>query len=172
MPLGGPARNETRNKDTPLGERGEADLTRHTASTGSKIAGLFVDLGTSSNLTISVANAVAGLGLALFQLGLDIKDLKAGTPISIGLLGTGYVFEGGLFRSAVARGDPSRVPPSCQPTPVRWEPIRAALIRMGTRTMSAACPRTIDQRARSTHRAIGHIHHCLIEWVNARTRPL
>lgn len=54
------------------------ELTRHSASTGAKIATLFVDLGTASNLTISVANAVAGLGLALFQLGLDIKDLRAG----------------------------------------------------------------------------------------------
>lgn len=58
--------------------KGSIDLTRHSASTGSKIAGLFVDLGTASNLAISVANAVAGLGLALFQLGLEIKDLKAG----------------------------------------------------------------------------------------------
>ena len=54
------------------------ELTRHSASTGSKIAGLFVDLGTASNLAVSVTNAVAGLGLALFQLGLEIKDLKAG----------------------------------------------------------------------------------------------
>jgi hypothetical protein len=54
------------------------DLGREALSTGSKIAGACVDLGTGTNAAIGVANALAGLGLKLFQLGVDIKDLRAG----------------------------------------------------------------------------------------------
>ena len=63
----------------------ERDLTRHSvdlaraaASTGAKIAGLFADMGTATNAAIGLANALAGLGLQLFALGLDIKDMRAG----------------------------------------------------------------------------------------------
>ncbi|MEC9046744.1 MAG: hypothetical protein VYA51_01930 [Planctomycetota bacterium] len=58
--------------------RNSIDLTKETASTGAKIAGLFADAGTASTLTIGMANAVAGLGLSLYKLGIDIKYQKAG----------------------------------------------------------------------------------------------
>jgi len=54
------------------------DLTRHTASTGLKIAGCFADLGTATTAAVGTANALAGLGLTLYALGLDIKDMKKG----------------------------------------------------------------------------------------------
>jgi hypothetical protein len=54
------------------------DFTRHTASTGLKIAGCFADLGTATTAAVGTANALAGLGLTLYALGLDIKDMKKG----------------------------------------------------------------------------------------------
>jgi hypothetical protein len=61
------------------------DLARHSVqlgqqslATGAKIAGLFADLGTATTAGIGAANALASLGLQLFSLGLDIKDLRAG----------------------------------------------------------------------------------------------
>lgn len=63
----------------------ERDLTRHSidlaraaTATGAKIAGLFADMGTATTAGIGLANALAGLGLQLFALGLDIKDMRAG----------------------------------------------------------------------------------------------
>jgi hypothetical protein len=54
------------------------DVARQAASTGAKIAGCFADLGTATTVGIGLANALAGLGLQLFALGIDIKDMKAG----------------------------------------------------------------------------------------------
>src|SRR5690242_11181366 len=61
------------------------DLARHSVqlgqqslATGTKIAGLFADFGTATTAAIGTANALASLGLQLFSLGLDIKDLRAG----------------------------------------------------------------------------------------------
>lgn len=61
------------------------DLARHSVklgqqsvATGAKIAGLFADLGTATTAGIGAANALASLGLQLFSLGLDIKDMRAG----------------------------------------------------------------------------------------------
>lgn len=63
----------------------ERDLTKHSVglanqatATGAKIAGACVDLGTGTNAALGLANALAGLGLQLFALGIDIKDLRAG----------------------------------------------------------------------------------------------
>ncbi len=66
------------------------DLGRHTASLGLKIAGVFGDLGTGTTAAVGLANALAGLGLLLFHLGLDIKELRAGnrrleTPATLDL---------------------------------------------------------------------------------------
>jgi len=66
------------------------DLGQQSLSTGSKIAGLFADLGTATTAGIGLANAVASLGLALYALGIDIKDMRAGnkrlaTPASLDL---------------------------------------------------------------------------------------
>jgi hypothetical protein len=58
--------------------RHSIDLARQTAATGAKIAGCFADLGTATTVGIGIANALAGLGLKLFALGLDIKDMRAG----------------------------------------------------------------------------------------------
>jgi hypothetical protein len=61
------------------------DLTSHSIdfaqqgmATGLKIAGLFVDVGTATNAGIGLAGAVASLGLKLYGIGLDIKDMRAG----------------------------------------------------------------------------------------------
>ena len=54
------------------------DLARQATATGAKIAGLFADLGTATTVGIGMANTLAGLGLRLFALGLDIKDMRAG----------------------------------------------------------------------------------------------
>lgn len=54
------------------------NLARHSAATGTKIAGLFADLGTATTAAVGTANAVAALGLELFQLGIDIKEMRAG----------------------------------------------------------------------------------------------
>jgi hypothetical protein len=54
------------------------DVARQALATGSKIAGACVDLGTGTNAAIGTANALAGLGLQLFALGIDIKDMRAG----------------------------------------------------------------------------------------------
>lgn len=54
------------------------DLGRQALATGAKIAGACGDLGTGTNAAIGTANALAGLGLKLFALGIDIKDMRAG----------------------------------------------------------------------------------------------
>lgn len=63
----------------------QRDLARHSVqlgqqsvATGAKIAGLFADLGTATTAGIGLANALASLGLELYGLGLDIKDMRAG----------------------------------------------------------------------------------------------
>ena len=53
-------------------------LGQQSLATGTKIAGLFADMGTGTTAAIGLANAVASLGLALFALGIDIKDMRAG----------------------------------------------------------------------------------------------
>jgi len=53
-------------------------LGQQSLATGAKIAGLFADFGTATTAGIGAANALASLGLQLFSLGLDIKDLRAG----------------------------------------------------------------------------------------------
>ncbi|MCX7514330.1 hypothetical protein [Frateuria sp. STR12] len=58
--------------------RHSVQLGQHSVATGAKIAGLFADLGTATTAGIGAANALASLGLQLFSLGLDIKDLRAG----------------------------------------------------------------------------------------------
>ena len=61
------------------------DLARHsiklgqqTVATGAKIGGLFADFGTATTVAIGVGNSLASLGLTLYGLGLDIKDMRAG----------------------------------------------------------------------------------------------
>jgi hypothetical protein len=73
------------------------DLAKHSVqlgqqslATGAKIAGLFADFGTATTAGIGAANALASLGLQLFSLGLDIKDMRAGnkrlgTPTTLDL---------------------------------------------------------------------------------------
>lgn len=58
--------------------RHSIDLTRHSAATGTKIAGLFVDLGTATTAALGTANALAELGLELYALGVEIKTMRAG----------------------------------------------------------------------------------------------
>lgn len=58
--------------------RHSIDLARQTAATGAKIGGLFADFGTATTAAIGVGNALAGLGLKLYALGLEIKDMRAG----------------------------------------------------------------------------------------------
>jgi hypothetical protein len=53
-------------------------LAQQATATGAKIAGLFADLGTATTAGIGVANTLASIGLQLFSLGLDIKDMRAG----------------------------------------------------------------------------------------------
>ncbi|MFA6231086.1 MAG: hypothetical protein WC617_13075 [Rhodanobacter sp.] len=53
-------------------------LAQQTVATGAKIGGVFADFGTGTTAAIGVANTLASLGLQLFSLGLDIKDLRAG----------------------------------------------------------------------------------------------
>lgn len=53
-------------------------LARQATATGMKIAGLFADMGTATTASVGVANALAGLGLQLASLGIDIKDMRAG----------------------------------------------------------------------------------------------
>lgn len=53
-------------------------LGQQTVATGAKIGGLFADFGTATTAVIGVANTLASLGLQLFSLGLDIKDMRAG----------------------------------------------------------------------------------------------
>ena len=61
------------------------DLAKHSVqlgqqslATGAKIGGLFADFGTATTVAIGVANSLASLGLTLYGLGLDIKDMRAG----------------------------------------------------------------------------------------------
>lgn len=58
--------------------RHSIDFARQSAACGTKIAGLFGDLGTASTAAIGLANAIAGLGLELYALGIEIKTMKAG----------------------------------------------------------------------------------------------
>ena len=58
--------------------RDSVDAARHTAVAGTKIAGLFADMGTATTAGIGLGNAIAGLTLQLASLGLDIKDMHAG----------------------------------------------------------------------------------------------
>jgi len=53
-------------------------MAQQAASTGGKLAGILGDGGTGTTVAIGIANAAASLGLQLFYLGLDIKDLRAG----------------------------------------------------------------------------------------------
>ncbi|RYF75968.1 MAG: hypothetical protein EOO29_23255 [Comamonadaceae bacterium] len=53
-------------------------LARQSAATGMKIAGLFADMGTATTAAVGVANTLAGIGLELVSLGVDIKDMRAG----------------------------------------------------------------------------------------------
>ncbi|BFI96609.1 MAG: hypothetical protein RSP_21190 [Rhodanobacter sp.] len=53
-------------------------LAQQTVATGAKIGGLFADFGTGTTAAIGVANTLASIGLQLFSLGLDIKDMRAG----------------------------------------------------------------------------------------------
>lgn len=54
------------------------NLARQSAATGMKIAGLFADMGTATTAAVGAANALAGIGLELVSLGVDIKDMRAG----------------------------------------------------------------------------------------------
>ncbi|MDE2145280.1 MAG: hypothetical protein KGJ24_01180 [Burkholderiales bacterium] len=70
--------------------RHSVDLARQATATGTKIAGLFADFGTATTAGIGLANALAGLGLRLAALGMDIRDLRAGnarlaTPATLDL---------------------------------------------------------------------------------------
>jgi hypothetical protein len=53
-------------------------MAQQAAATGGKLAGILGDGGTGTTVAIGLANAAATLGLQLFYLGLDIKDLRAG----------------------------------------------------------------------------------------------
>jgi hypothetical protein len=53
-------------------------LAQQAAATGTKIAGLFADLGTATTVGVGLANTLATLGLELFSLGVDIKEMRAG----------------------------------------------------------------------------------------------
>jgi hypothetical protein len=66
------------------------ELARQATATSMKIAGLFADMGTATTAAIGLANTLAGLGLQLVQLGVDIKDMRAGnarlgTPATLDL---------------------------------------------------------------------------------------
>jgi len=54
------------------------DLARQATVTGAKIAGLFADMGTGTTIGIGMANSLASLGLKLYAIGLDVKDMRAG----------------------------------------------------------------------------------------------
>jgi hypothetical protein len=54
------------------------DLGQQSASTGLKIAGLFADLGTASNVAVGLTSALATLGLKLYVLGQEVADMRVG----------------------------------------------------------------------------------------------
>ncbi len=54
------------------------DLAQQSVATGGKIAGLFADLGTGTNVAIGLTSALATLGLKLYVLGQEIADMRAG----------------------------------------------------------------------------------------------
>jgi hypothetical protein len=54
------------------------DLARQSVATGAKIAGMVADFGTATTAGIGMANTLASLGLKLYAVGLDIKDMRAG----------------------------------------------------------------------------------------------
>lgn len=58
--------------------RHSVKLARQATATGMKIAGLFADMGTATTVGVGVANTLAGLGLELASLGIDVKELRAG----------------------------------------------------------------------------------------------
>jgi hypothetical protein len=58
-------------------------LGQQALATGTKIGGLFADFGTATTAAIGLANALATLGLELFYLGLDIKDLRTGNKLLV-----------------------------------------------------------------------------------------
>lgn len=58
--------------------RHSIDLGRHSVATGTKLAGLFADLGTGTTVAVGLGNAVAAIGLQLAFLGIDIKQMQAG----------------------------------------------------------------------------------------------
>lgn len=53
-------------------------MAQQAAATGGKLAGILADGGTGTTVAIGIANAAATLGLQLFYLGLDIKDMRVG----------------------------------------------------------------------------------------------
>lgn len=55
-----------------------ASATRHAASAGTKIAGLFADLGTSTTVAVGIGSAAIGLSMELYRLGTDVKEMRAG----------------------------------------------------------------------------------------------
>lgn len=70
--------------------RHSIDLGRHSMATGTKLAGLFADLGTGTTAIIGMVNAIAAIGLELASLGIDIKQMHAGNkrlqaPQSLGI---------------------------------------------------------------------------------------
>ena len=61
------------------------DLAKHSIqlgqqalATGGKLAGILGDGGTATTVAIGAANALASLGLELYSLGMDIKEMRAG----------------------------------------------------------------------------------------------
>ena len=54
------------------------NFARHSAATGTKIAGFFADLGTGTTAGVGLVNSLAGLGLELTSLGMEIKEMRAG----------------------------------------------------------------------------------------------
>jgi hypothetical protein len=58
--------------------RKSIDFARASTSLGLKIAGMFGDGGTATTVAIGLANSIAGLGLELYALGCDIKEMRAG----------------------------------------------------------------------------------------------
>ncbi|HXD01435.1 MAG TPA: hypothetical protein VN048_19005 [Verrucomicrobiae bacterium] len=54
------------------------DLGQQSLATGGKIAGLFADLGTGTNVAIGLTSAIATLGLKLYALGQEVADMRAG----------------------------------------------------------------------------------------------
>jgi len=58
--------------------RHSIQLVQQTTATAGKIAGILGDGGTATTAGIGAANALVSLGIRLTQLGVDIKQMKAG----------------------------------------------------------------------------------------------